>query len=298
MSGSRVGLLGFGEVGRIWAEDLLANGTTDIVACSRSPKTPPAGCTMVDGPAALCAEAEVILCVVTGDVALDAARSVAPHLTARHLYVDFNSVAPETKAEIAAVVEASGARFVEAAIMAPVPKQRLRAPVLLAGPAAAEATPILTGFGMDVADLGPEPGRAAATKMFRSLIVKGLEALLLECLVGAERYGAGAAVLADMRRGVYSGLDWEHVASFLLSRTALHGPRRAKEMAEVARTLQALGVDPIMARAGHDRLTWAGGFGLKETLGDPAPEDWQAVVAALNDAVDAAEREEEDAAAG
>ncbi len=127
--------------------------------------------------------------------------------------------------------------------------------------------------------LGPEVG-AAAIKMLCSVVTRGLEALLLECLLGAKRYGAGDRVLASVAES-FPGLDWTRLAHYLLGRTALHAERRAHEMDEVAATLEALGVEPIMARAATERLRRCAALGVQDEFGSVAPERYQEVIAAL-----------------
>ncbi len=129
--------------------------------------------------------------------------------------------------------------------------------------------------------LGPEVGAAAAIKMLRSVVIKGLEALLLERLLGAERYGGGERVLASVGES-FPGLDWARLAHYLLGRTALHAARRGHEMDEVAATLAGLGVEPLMVRAAAKRLRRCAEAGVQEEFGGgPAPERYQEVIAAL-----------------
>ena len=137
-------------------------------------------------------------------------------------------------------------------------------------------------LGMAMEDFGPELGRAAAMKMFRSIMVKGMEALFQECVLGAERYGVADRVLDSIGDG-YPGLDWNKMASHLIGRTAIHGERRAHEMEEVAETLKALGIEPMMAAAAAKRIKWAADKGLAEKFGDTAPESFHDVVAAINE---------------
>jgi 3-hydroxyisobutyrate dehydrogenase-like beta-hydroxyacid dehydrogenase len=139
---------------------------------------------------------------------------------------------------------------------------------------------MLAPYGMNLTDLGPEYGRTAATKIFRSIMVKGLEALLKECVLGADKYGAADQVLASVGDG-YPGIDWAKLADDLIGRTAIHGARRADEMDQVASTLRELDIDSFMASAASKCFRWAADQGLKDTFGNNAPESFHDVLAAL-----------------
>src|SRR6185295_6500669 len=194
--------IGFGEAGFTIGRGLRTAGCDRLIAydinrheASRGPlierRAAEIGATLVDSSADLARESRIILSTVTSSAALDAARQTAPYLTSEHVYADLNSVSPALKQEIGAVIDATGARFVEVAVMAPVAPYGHRVPMLLGGPAAPAFVQMLAPFGMrlDVLASG-NIGAAAAVKMCRSIVVKGLEALLFECVLGASRYGA------------------------------------------------------------------------------------------------------------
>src|SRR6185503_8478219 len=152
------------------------------------------GTHLVETPRALATRARVILSVVTASSAHDAAASLAGDLTADHLYVDLNSVSPATKQQIAAAIDAGGGRFVEGAIMAPVSSADHQVPILLNGASASELCSVLSPYRMRLEVMDGPPGAAAAVKMCRSIVIKGLEALLLECSLAAGEYGAADRV--------------------------------------------------------------------------------------------------------
>ena len=277
MSTPKIGFIGFGEAADGICRGLIGEGAAGISAFDVRPRPAPGGVQMAENLSALMESADVIFAAVTSAVALDVANEAAPHLSERHLYVDINSVSPETKIRIGGVVSATGARYVEAAVMAGVPAHGHKVPMLLAGKAAPDLIALMAPLGMVMEDFGPELGRAAAAKMFRSVMVKGMEALFQECVLGAGRYGVAEKVLDSIGDG-YPGIDWNKLASHLIGRTALHGERRAHEMEEVADTLKSLGIEPLMSEAAAKRIAWAAGFGLKEKFGDTAPENYSEVL--------------------
>lgn len=188
----------------------------------------------------------LVLSLVTADAALQAARSCAPMLEREALWIDMNSVAPDTKREAAATVEQHGARYIDAAILAPVHPARLKVPILLAGDCAENARAALESIGFaNVRIVGAEVGRASAIKLIRSVMVKGVEALTHEMMAAAEAAGVVDDVLASLDASERSE-SWRTRAAYNLERMATHGGRRAAEMEEAARTLRALGVEPVM----------------------------------------------------
>ena len=189
-------------------------------------------------------DADLIVAAVTAASSLDAAQAAKPFLRRDQYYLDINSVSPARKELTGKLIDEAG-RYVDMAVMAPVHPARHQTPSLLAGPHAASVEPILLALDMKVSVAGPTVGAAAAIKMVRSVMVKGLEALTLECFLAARRTGVEDQIIASLSTS-YPGLDWPKLAEYNLERMANHGIRRAHEMEEVADTLRELGIDPHM----------------------------------------------------
>ena len=259
-------LIGFGEVGQILAADLCAgaaekltawdvlfpvedSGPARAVALSAARAAPNA--------AAAASHAELVISAVTAARDIEATSAVAAGVAPGAWFLDLNSVSPGVKRHAARLIGERGARFVEAAVMAPVPPKRLATAMLLGGPHAAEFLPLARRLGFAGAQVfSHEIGRASAAKMCRSVLVKGMEALLAESLLAARSHGVDEAVLASMR-DVLPATDWRAVARYMISRSLQHGVRRAEEMREVARTLAEAGVEPSMSLACVERQEWA-----------------------------------------
>jgi 3-hydroxyisobutyrate dehydrogenase-like beta-hydroxyacid dehydrogenase len=281
----RIGFVGFGEAAFHITRGLREAGAGDFVAYDIHTYTPgrgekirlraeESGTRMVESNAELAAEAGWIWSAVTSDQAAAAAAQNAPFLTPRHLYADLNSVSPAVKQAIARQIGATGARFVEIAMMQPVPPYGHRVPILAGGDGAAEFEQRMTPFGMRIEITGAEVGRAAATKMFRSIMIKGLEALITECVLAAGRYGAEEGVFASLAES-YPGIDWPALADYMIGRVVEHGERRAREMEEVAETLESIDIEPIMASATARRQQWSADLGLKRYFGGEPPKNYR-----------------------
>jgi 3-hydroxyisobutyrate dehydrogenase-like beta-hydroxyacid dehydrogenase len=289
-----IGFIGFGEAGYHIAKGLRGAGASPVhaydVALASQERRQALEQRAAEADVSLCSsleelarQSDVILSTVVSLVAALVAKQAAPHLSARHYYVDLNSTSPAVKQEIAATIGSSGAHFVEAAVMTAVPPVGHRVPMLLCGPAVPELIARLSPYGMNLEDFGREIGQATATKMFRSIVVKGLEALFLECVMAASRYGVAERVLESVAAG-YPGIDWNKLAHYLIGRTALHGERRAHEMEEVAKTLQAMDIEPIMAAAAARRIKSCARYGLKQRFRDRPPENYYEVMRAIDEA--------------
>jgi 3-hydroxyisobutyrate dehydrogenase-like beta-hydroxyacid dehydrogenase len=259
----RIALVGFGEVGRIFGHDLARQGlelsTYDILL--DAPAARPAmleqaraaAVAPLDTLGAAVGRADLVISAVTASSSRDVARDAARWLRPGQYFLDINSVSPETKRGNASTVEASGADYVEAAVMAPVPPQRLAVPMLLGGRRASVLAAELKAFGMNATAVADEIGTASAIKMCRSIMIKGIEALVVECTFAARRFGAEQAVLASLDK-TFPHMGWNaELPDYLVSRVAEHGRRRAAEMREVALTLEEVGIRPIMAAATAER---------------------------------------------
>jgi 3-hydroxyisobutyrate dehydrogenase-like beta-hydroxyacid dehydrogenase len=208
------------------------------------------------------AAAPLILSLVTADQALAAARESAAAIPPGALYCDMNSVAPDTKREAARLIEAAGGRYVDVAVMAPVHPARRAVPLLVSGPHAEAAVEALWGAGfLKLRILPGGIGAASATKMLRSVMVKGLEALTAECVLAATRAGLRDEVFSALNAS-WPGTDWLEKADYNLERMMVHGLRRAEEMEEVVKTLDSLGTGSAMTRGTVERQRAIGRLGL------------------------------------
>jgi 3-hydroxyisobutyrate dehydrogenase-like beta-hydroxyacid dehydrogenase len=283
-----VGFIGFGEAGftignglrtagieRLYAFD-IATDSADRGALIKN-RAATAGTALVATSEDLARSANVLFSTVTCSAAMEAAQQMTPYLTPNHLYADLNSVSPALKRQVAAEIQSSGARFVEAAVMAPVQPYAQCVPMLIGGPAAQQFADLMSPFGMKLEILDGTIGTAAAVKMCRSIVVKGVEALLAECVLAATQFDADDKVFASLQE-TWPGIDWKKLADYTMGRLVVHGERRAREMEEVAETLREIGVDPIMAEATARRQDWSARLDLKSRFGPDGPRSYRDVV--------------------
>lgn len=257
----RLTLIGYGEAGRTFARAARWDAAAlvfDIKAAAQANGVDDGMSVFNSLPDAL-AGSRVVVSLVSADQALIAAQNAAHHITPGAHYFDMNSVAPDTKSVAAAVIEAAGGRYVDVAIMAPVNSARLNVPLLVSGPDADRAVAVLLGLGFThLRSVGSDVGRAATIKMLRSVIYKGLEALTAECVMACQKAG----VLDEVSESL--GTGWGAKADYRLDRIMTHGTRRAAEMEEVVKTLEGLGIDPVMTRGTVLRHREIGALGIKD----------------------------------
>ncbi|MGN6747855.1 MAG: DUF1932 domain-containing protein [Xanthobacteraceae bacterium] len=286
----RITFIGFGEAGQAIAAGLNDDDAAQMTAWDiLFPQA--AGAKLrraAEASAVRCAasavdavrDAEFVISAVTAASSGDAAESVKPHLRGNPFFLDINSVSPGRKQDNSKTLGAT-ARYVDVAVLAPIYPARHQTPMLLAGPHSEAVAPRLADLGMRASIAGGEIGAAAAIKMVRSVMIKGIEALTLECFLAAARAGVIDEVATSMRNN-YPGLDWTKIVPYNLERMAVHGERRAAEMEEVAETLRELGVEPLMTGATVKRQREMGEIGLQQSVRSVLDKDRAAMLRAIS----------------
>ncbi|MCZ4330439.1 DUF1932 domain-containing protein [Castellaniella denitrificans] len=286
MQGTRLGLIGYGEVGGIFCAGLktqvdsvhawdlkLADAASAASLRERAARD---GVVLCDSAAALCAAADLVISAVTASNTVAVAREAASHLRPGTAFLDLNSASPGAKREAAGLIEAAGGHYVEAGVMTSVPPYGIRVPMLLGGPHAEVLAQRLRAFGMDASAVSPELGVASAIKMCRSVMIKGLEALVIESYTAARAYGVEDYVLPTLQE-TFPSIDWTEQGRYFYSRVVQHGRRRAEEMREVANTVREAGFEPWMAAATAEKQDWVAGLAAQGLFADvEAAGGWQA----------------------
>ena len=285
----RLGLIGYGEIGSALGRGLRGSGLHSVAAYDKYAFDGPysaliqrraqeAGVTLLRDPAQLAAAADIILGVTPGSSSLDSVGALAPHLTRAHCFIDVASATPKLKRAVAERAAGSGASLADASILG-TPADGHALPILVSGPAAERMRDALVPWGMRIEVVGPNVGTASGIKIMRSVVMKGLEALLFECLLGASELGIDATILASIERSLQR--PFSQVANSMLTTGAIHAARRAEEVAMSAEALADAGLDPVMATAAATRLQWVAGLGLKQHFGGVAPERYTDVLRAM-----------------
>ena len=270
----RISFIGFGEAAQAFCQGWGAKAApairafdikTDAEKTARQKRADyrDSGVSGCETLAEALANTEVVFSMVTADQALAAAESAAKNFPEGALYFDCNSVAPDTKRHAAVLIEAAGGRYVDVAVMAPVHPKLHKTPLLVSGPHTRAALGMMARLDMETSAVAGEIGAASSVKMVRSIMVKGLEALMAECLLVGRRAGVEELVLDTLDKS-YPGFGFRPRTGYALGRMQEHGLRRAAEMHEVVKTVEQLGLDPAMSRATVDWQQAIGSLGLAE----------------------------------
>ena len=285
-----IGLVGYGEVGRILAEDLRKQDVK-VAAYDIKLRSDQAGGALRDHAAThgvalttshadLAAQSDFIVSAVTASQAVPVAEACAPAVKQGAWFLDFNSASPGAKQRAAALIDGKGGRYVEGAVMTSIPPYRIKVPLLLGGAGAATLAPLLVELGFDAKEASQELGVASAVKMCRSVMIKGMEAMVIEAFTTARAYGVEGAVLASLKE-TFPGIDWEKQGAYFFQRVIEHGRRRSEEVREVAETVREAGLTPWSAQGTAERqafiadLADEGLFGAKGSEAFARSADWR-----------------------
>ena len=284
-----VGLVGYGEVGRILAEDLRQQGVTvsafdlqqgGVQATALRDHAATHRVNLVASHADLARQADFIVSAVTASQAVPVAQACAPAIRKGAWFLDFNSASPGAKQRAAELIDGAGGRYVEGAVMTSIPPYRIKVPLLLGGSGARELAPLINALGFAAKVASDRLGVASATKMCRSVMIKGLEAMVIESFTTARAYGVEDQVLASLAE-TFPGIDWEKQGAYFFQRVIEHGRRRSEEVREVAETVREIGLTPWSAQGTAERQAWVAGladaglFGEKGSPGFARAADWR-----------------------
>ncbi len=244
-----VAILGIGEAGGTFARDLLAAGVT-VRAWDPNPPVIPEGVEFAASNPAAVSGADVVLSVNWASVAVEVAAEVAPVLQPQQLYADLNTASPQNKRDVAAIIAGIGASFVDVAIMAPVPPKGVKTPVYTSGSGAEKFAEKMSPLGMPVTVLDGVAGNAATHKLVRSIMYKGVAAVVLECLEAAE-----ALDMSDYARAqMMTILQDELMIDRFVEGSKKHAERRIHEMEAVVEMLDSIGVSAFTSQASIEKL--------------------------------------------
>jgi 3-hydroxyisobutyrate dehydrogenase-like beta-hydroxyacid dehydrogenase len=251
----RLCFIGYGEVGQTFARQFLARGDVQIAAYDilfdagpLAERARHADITAARNAAEAARDADVVISAVTADAVLDVAREAQTYLKPAQFFFDINSASPNTKTRAAETVNKTGAHYIEGAVMAAVLDPGITVPILAGGPEAADLATRMNAIGMNVRAVATEYGRASAMKLCRSIVMKGLEVLTVECGRAAAFWDVTDEVFGSLE-ATYPGMNWAALAENSVERVSSHGLRRAAEMREAADMIADMGVNPDLTRA-------------------------------------------------
>jgi 3-hydroxyisobutyrate dehydrogenase-like beta-hydroxyacid dehydrogenase len=285
-----VGLVGYGEVGRILAEDLREQDVrvaaydiklrSDQAGGALREHASRHGVALTASHADLASQSDFIVSAVTASQAVTVAKACAEAVKPGAWFLDFNSASPGAKQRAAGAIDGAGGRYVEGAVMTSIPPYRIKVPLLLGGAGASTLAPQLVQLGFAAKVASDKLGVASAVKMCRSVMIKGLEAMVIESFTTARAYGVEDAVLASLKE-TFPSIDWEKQGAYFFQRVIEHGRRRSEEVREAAETVREIGLAPWSSQGTAERQAWVadladeGVFGKRGTKEFARSADWR-----------------------
>jgi 3-hydroxyisobutyrate dehydrogenase-like beta-hydroxyacid dehydrogenase len=292
----RLGLIGYGEVGSTLGQGLQEEGLSQISSYDKYAFDGPfakliqrraaaAHVVLVQSPQELAARSDLLLGVTPGSASIESAHAFAPYLISKHLFLDLASATPDVKKSVGRILGGSGSSIGDASIMGTPHADGYRLPILSSGPAAQAFRDLMNPWGLKIECVEGDLGAASGIKILRSVVMKGLEALLVECVLGARRYGIDKAVLESLAKFI-DGRPFQQTANFLLTTDVIHAARRAEEARMSMQALNEAGVDARMTRATTEKLAWVAALNAKSLLGGVVPKDYTAAVESIEKLLD------------
>ena len=242
----RVAVLGLGEAGSHFANDLVAFGV-NVSGYDPEPKKglhPDIRIVATNAEAAR--DADIILSVNMASVAVEVANDVLPVLKKRQIFADMNTASPWTKIEVASVLAKTEAQVVDVAIMAPVPLKGINSPFLASGPGAVAFFEMLRPLKLNINVLNDKVGDAATHKLLRSIVYKGFAAVIGEAINASQAMGLEQYMRAQIS-SLIGGND--ELINRFLEGSKTHALRRSHELEAVVSMLLNHQVEPVMSRA-------------------------------------------------
>jgi len=244
-------IVGFGDVGQAYAKALIAQGMV-VHLYHPTPREQAVEAARRIGlefhtvASAAFAACDLALNVAPGSQNLTVARAAASHMQPGALFADLSSAAPHDVRMAASLF--AQVDFVDVAIMGAVSIHGHRTPLVASGDRAPRLQALLAPLGFSVQVLPDSlPGDATALKLVRSVLTKGMDGVIIECLLVAEALGLRQTLLSNIGDLDRSRLS-ELMAMFVRTH-APHAQRRLHEMEAVENTLQNLGVPLIVTPA-------------------------------------------------
>lgn len=246
-----IAVLGLGEAGSHFANDLAKIGF-NVFGWDPNPKHHLHNSVhFAKSNLEAAQNSEIIFSVNLTSVSADVAAEVLPALSEKKIYAELNTSSPDTKRTIYENLKATGVKFADVAIMAPVPPKGIFTPMITAGPGAISLASIMQPFGLSIIPVDGDVGHAALLKLLRSIVYKGIAAVICEAMDAGKSFDQ-EKYIREQICSIIGGQD-ELVDRFVEgSRT--HALRRIHEMDAVVEMLTNKGLNPVMSAATKENL--------------------------------------------
>ena len=236
-------ILGLGEAGSLIAKGLADQGVEVVAFDPAKPKTPVVP--LIDSAEQAVAEADVVFSLNSSTVALKIAEQVSQCLKPGAIYCDLNTGTPSLKVRLSELMPEGS--FVDVAVMKPVPGLAERVPLAVAGSGAKKFLELFGSLDMDISYVSDIAGEAAARKLLRSVLAKGMASVLIDFIWAAKSMGLEEWALEEAKQEFDSSNA--ATAQRYLSGTQQHAKRRTVEMSDVTEMLVEAGYESTMVHS-------------------------------------------------
>jgi len=286
--------IGFGELAQGLAKGLKKEGLADIRTFDKAMAADSAAgkalrriaqemqVKVAESLKELIQGADVIFATVTPAAALVVAKAASGLLQRGQIYADLNSCTPNLKKQSQAVITASGADYVDVGVVGGISIQGHKIPCLLCGDKAAQLKELMIPYGMNMQVIEGAVGTAALIKMLRSVVLKGIEALMLEMFMAAQEYGLEDSMMESIATTFNRG-DFEKYSDMLMTTHGLHAARRCDETEMILGTIKEVGVNPFVTQGIFNFFANSAKLDLPAYFKGAKPSGYKAVAKAIKE---------------
>lgn len=236
----KIAVIGLDDAGGQIAAGLQRQGATVLGYHSAKIKFPPVPTASSLQEAV--ATADIVFNLSSATLAIKMAQEVVPFLKSSAVYCDLNTATPALKKRLESLVLPHA--FVDVAVMGDATQDGEKAPLVISGSGAKQLGALLAQFELNLTYVSDVAGDAAARKLLKLVLDKGMAAVAIDFMWAAKELG-----LADW---AYAELTAEYessnakTAKNLLSSTQANPKLGSVELADVNEMLSAAGYESTM----------------------------------------------------
>lgn len=244
-------ILGLGEAGSHFAND-LANMGVNVIGFDPNPvRFLHENIVLAKSNVEASRDADIIFSVNLSSVSEEIAREIMPILNESKIYVEMNTASPDKKIAIYEILKPTGVQYVDLAIMAPVPPKGIKTPFLASGNGAIIFQEKVKHLNLNLTVLSDVVGEASTRKLLRSIVYKGVAAVICEAMEAGQKFGL-EDYIREQISSVIGGND--DLINRFVEGSKTHALRRMHEMEAVVEMLKDQDLEPIMSEATKKNL--------------------------------------------
>lgn len=289
--GMKIGFLGFGEAAFNIACGLNQSRQHDILIYDAMQDHPimgqlvqkrieESGVVRKNSPEEVVDGVDLVFAAVPSSNTVQLCQTISGKLREGQFYVDVSASTPDVKKTVWEFVKPSGALFVDAAMMGSLPQKKHEVPIVASGNGAEQFREMMTPCGMQITCISEVPGAASAIKLVRSIYMKGIAALMIETLQGADAYDVADEVIHSISSSM-DNIPFEDHLNRLVVGTAIHAARRGKELSGSEQLLEERGLNACMVRAARKKHELLADEHFAEKYVVQQPKSWKEIIKAI-----------------